>query len=199
MTATTAFSARRAAAWALITDDIIPGDADRPSLRELLCMAINCRVYGLAQHIIGCEPDVEVHGPLGWTALILAARDNHTDMIAALLKTGSKVNARGLIDGTTALMQSVAPLVLNEEQSARCVDVLLAHGADLEARDEEGRTALHWAVWRGNNPAITLLLKAGADIRELDRTDLSTPCCPAPNTRLTVERAFAEIGRSLSL
>jgi ankyrin repeat protein len=42
---------------------------------------------------------------------------------------------------------------------------LLKFGADPNAVDHDGLTALHWAASGGNESCISLLLEAGADIR----------------------------------
>ncbi|HYT74736.1 MAG TPA: ankyrin repeat domain-containing protein [Vicinamibacterales bacterium] len=44
--------------------------------------------------------------------------------------------------------------------------MLLANGVSVNAQDQDGRTALMYAVWRdpGYSDVIPLLLKAGADV-----------------------------------
>ena len=46
--------------------------------------------------------------------------------------------------------------------------VLLRCGADVDAVDDEGRTALHWAVVGGNERCVGVLLAAGAELRTRD-------------------------------
>jgi ankyrin repeat protein len=43
------------------------------------------------------------------------------------------------------------------------VRLLLASGADVAANDGYGRTALHWAAFRGNEAVARLLLEKGAN------------------------------------
>ena len=43
------------------------------------------------------------------------------------------------------------------------VKLLLEAGADVEARDRWGQTALHWAAKRSQANEVKLLLEAGAD------------------------------------
>jgi ankyrin repeat protein len=48
------------------------------------------------------------------------------------------------------------------------------HGADVNARDQTGRTALWFAAERGNVEAVKLLLAAHADVNARDRAERSS-------------------------
>lgn len=50
----------------------------------------------------------------------------------------------------------------------RAVEVLVASGMSLRARDELGRTALHIAVELSDLPAVKMLIAAGADLAARD-------------------------------
>ena len=43
------------------------------------------------------------------------------------------------------------------------VRVLMELGADMEVKDEDGRTALFWASYEGHADTVQLLLQAGAN------------------------------------
>jgi cytohesin len=47
-------------------------------------------------------------------------------------------------------------------------EVLLEHGADVEARDNKDRTPLHWAAKRGRVEVVRVLLEHGADAKDQD-------------------------------
>jgi len=53
-------------------------------------------------------------------------------------------------------------------ENAELVELLLSKSADVNARDEEGRTPLDNAVEWGKNPTVDLLLAHGADARSAD-------------------------------
>lgn len=55
------------------------------------------------------------------------------------------------------------------ESEVELVDLLASNGAELEAKDENGYTALHFACAHYNKPIIELLIRKGADIRAKDR------------------------------
>jgi ankyrin repeat protein len=57
---------------------------------------------------------------------------------------------------------------------AAAVRALLAKGADVNAPQGDGATALHWAVYRGDKVLAGLLIRAGANVKAANR-DGSTP------------------------
>jgi ankyrin repeat protein len=48
------------------------------------------------------------------------------------------------------------------------VQLLLDNDADIEAKDNNGKTALLWAAERGRKPVVQLLLDEDADIEAKD-------------------------------
>ena len=85
-----------------------------------------------------------------------------TGQVRKLVKDGSLVKVRDA-DGASPLMHAA----LNA--SADCVKLLLRHGADPNARNIEGATAL---IWAADDPVKTrILLAAGADVNAKTRHD----------------------------
>lgn len=91
--------------------------------------------------------------------LHMALHNDATDRtIVALLDAGATVEQRNL---AFAAQRRNNPLV---------IQAFIDTGADINERDREGRTALHWAAESNGNPAIVhALLDAGADINGRDR------------------------------
>ena len=66
--------------------------------------------------------------------------------------------------GATPLHYSVGRMIPARYRDPAIISVLVAAGADIEARTEDGETPLHLAARNNGNPAvITALLDAGAD------------------------------------
>jgi hypothetical protein len=59
------------------------------------------------------------------------------------------------------------------EPNTRRARMLIAQGVDVNAVDEDGNTALHWAARQCNVGLINLLLKNGADINRVNREGLT--------------------------
>ena len=64
-------------------------------------------------------------------------------------------------------------LAVDCELKFETLEYLLAHGCDIDAQDECGRTALHYAVDLENKALIKFLLSKGADINLVDNEESS--------------------------
>jgi ankyrin repeat protein len=84
------------------------------------------------------------------------ARRGQVDAIRTLQKANVDLTANGG-RGWTALMLAAA----DETPSIPVMRLLLDAGVDVNAQDDEGRTALDWALTRGETEASAFLRKAG--------------------------------------
>ena len=85
-----------------------------------------------------------------------------------------------VLTGGSALAQSAASLADAAEKKDRAkVAALLKQGADVNASQADGMTALHWATYHDDLSLATLLLKSGAKAKAANRygvTPLSAAC-----------------------
>lgn len=95
----------------------------------------------------------------GRTVLHVAAAGGLDDAVLQLLL------GKGL-DVNEATPQGLRPLHL---AAARSVVPLVSAGADLEARDHQGRTALHHAAYHGRHDVVAELLRVNASVYATDR------------------------------
>ena len=81
---------------------------------------------------------------------------------------------------------AMAALVLATENDSRLADAagqgdraavrsLLKHGADVNAAQGDGMTALHWAVYKDDAEMVQMLLSAGANVAATTRINKMTP------------------------
>ena len=75
------------------------------------------------------------------------------------------------------------------------VRALMTRGADVNAAQGDGMTALHWAAERGNAELTTLLLQSGARASATTRLGNYTPLHLAARRRPRCCRAGADRGR----
>jgi len=98
----------------------------------------------------------------GWSALMLAVAKNSAPVVKALLERGAKPDLRHWPEGLTPLHYAAS------NDTYPLITLLTAFGADIDAVDARGATALARAVKRsgrdaGGLKAIDALLAAGAD------------------------------------
>jgi uncharacterized protein len=123
--------------------------------------------------------------------LIEAADSGNMEAMKVLLEKGANVNVRDSY-GWTALMTAVSdghPEIMNyvrylssafweknnpaKKDHTKVAALLLEKGADVNARDEAGRTALIAASYDGKSKVVELLIEKGADV-EAKSSDGST-------------------------
>ena len=94
----------------------------------------------------------------GFTPLHLAAFFRHPAAVRLLLERGAPVNAVAANPTRVQPLHSAAA-----GGDADCVRLLVAAGADVDARQQGGFVPLHAAAQNGDEAALETLLAAGAD------------------------------------
>jgi len=96
-----------------------------------------------------------------WDNVHLLVRWGHANRLDDLLDGNPALaNARRPGDGNAPLHMIIAT---PPDEVARIVEILMHHGADVNAVNGAGVTALHYAAGEGKLEAVKALLRAGAD------------------------------------
>lgn len=115
--------------------------------------------WDIYSQLIAHQADIHLATPHGGTALHYAAGHGNLPVVKSLIAQGADVNSTVKLSGRTPL--SVA---CREWAHSYIVEPLIAAGADVNAQDKDGRTALHHSLDPLLNfPLVEVLLKNGAD------------------------------------
>ncbi len=108
----------------------------------------------------GADVNTEMgwHSPLGYAARDWDAHEEPLEAVRLLLAAGADPNASGGHDDDTPLHSAA------RHGFRQVVSLLLAHGAELDAENGNGCTALWLALSEQQEPVARVLLAAGADV-----------------------------------
>ncbi len=79
------------------------------------------------------------------------------------------------------------------------VTALIKKGADVNAKDKDGRTALIWATFYGRTEIVTALIEKGADVNAKDKDGRTALMSAADNGRTEIATALIEKGADLNI
>ncbi|XP_003224416.1 ankyrin repeat domain-containing protein 22 isoform X1 [Anolis carolinensis] len=142
----------------------------------------------------------------GDTPLICACKQGHNRIVSYLLKMNADVNIRnkkqrtclhyavkkrfGFIDYLLIIILMPVMLigyllmVSRSKQNENLIKLLLRAGVDVNAIDDSGKTALHYACEMKNQSIIPLLVEAGTDLSIKDKEE-ETPLDIARRLKFT--------------
>jgi uncharacterized protein len=121
-------------------------------------------IAGAAERVAtltGAQRDlIGQYSPDGWTPLHLACFFGHPAIAEALLNDGANVAARSRNAMENAPLHAAAA-----GRNLEVVRLLIARGADVNARQHGGWTPLHAAAQSGDVEMARLLIASGADVK----------------------------------
>lgn len=125
-----------------------------------LINAVSRGFRDIAKMLLDHKADIRTKDKNGYPPLILAARNGHYATVKLLLDKGAGLEDAGPKLGQRALFEAV------EAQKADVVRLLLSHGAEVNAHNNEGWTALAIISCRGKIDIMQQLVEAGADVND---------------------------------
>jgi ankyrin repeat protein len=145
--------------------EINPTEKEPPSTP--LLTAIGRGHYEVAKYLISKGADVLVISQSGYTALHAASASGNPQVVELVISSNIDVNAKAK-DGVTPLRLAAQANDITDIAAS-----LINHGADVNIPDQDGRTALNWAVTMHHTKTVELLLQHGADVNIVDNLGMT--------------------------
>lgn len=147
--------------------------ADKDDKHSPLHLAIKHGTYPVLALLVQNGAQVNAMNRASMTPLHMAAEILDKNMIKTLIACGANVNCATSNTGNTALKLAVRTASSKAGQllaaGVGCIRLLLNHGAQVNAQDHKGQTALHKACLGGREVIINLLLEFEADVNILTK------------------------------
>jgi ankyrin repeat protein len=142
----------------LVNHGAVPSNVGAMTDLPLLHRAAQSPRYDRLEYLLSFGLDPLERSREGLTLLHVAARGGLDERVLQLL------TSHGLKVGD-ASKTGLRPIHL---ASVKSIPVLIAAGADINAKDEDGRTALHRAAREGRNDVVAELIRNNASVHSTD-------------------------------
>ncbi len=130
-----------------------------PDGRTPLHVAARAGDAAAVQQLLDQGANIDAVDIRGYPALTLAVAGRHPGVVRALLARGANASPA-----------TESPLIAAAQVGdVDVVELLLDHGAPIEACDHLGRGSLYWAAYLGHRAVVELLLDRGADLHARDQ------------------------------
>lgn len=113
---------------------------------EHLCEAARVGDYQMVEALLVCGVPVDAKVEYDFTPLLYAALNGHKDICELLLAHNAQVNAKGGKDGNTPLLWAAQLGYHRKPGSTDICKLLIQNKAHVNATNNDGYTALMWAV-----------------------------------------------------
>jgi ankyrin repeat protein len=125
----------------------------------------NTELYRLA---LSAPPDIP-------DEIVAAVIKQHCNFASLLHLLNNGLPADYKLDDAVEVLRLLVACDWQEVDALRLARLLIDRGADIEAKDKRGLTALHIAVHQGNRPFATFLLSSDADLNAADNGKSTLP------------------------
>ena len=177
---------RPEAVMTLLANGADPRAADRDG-NTPLHHAARSSDPGVAALLRDASAELDACNHDGLTPLGVACAAGNWRLARFLLERGARP---GVETGTPALVAAAG----GDEDDPAGVQLLLRHKAKVDARDGDGRSALHMAAFQGHAAIVAALLDAGADVHARDASESTALLEAARGASLAAFDALLEAG-----
>jgi ankyrin repeat protein len=146
--------------------------ADRQGITPLMAAAFDGDAR-LLRLLLGAGARIDARDAQGKGAIVYAAGRAYPRIVSALLEAGADADGVWGHDLTPLMWAAGHANDAPAADGVAVAGILLDAGAELQRRDDRGRTALMIAAQRGHREMVTFLLGRGADPTLRDRAGLS--------------------------
>jgi ankyrin repeat protein len=157
--------------------------------RTALIKAVWKGIIGRVKTLLDLIVDKEIKDQWGWTALHWAAACGNKDVVEILLDEGKAEVGTQDKEGWTSLHRAA-------EGGPK--DVLLEYGADFTAKNSDGSTVLHCAVFGVQLEVVKWLVEHGADVAENDNNGSTVLHSAVLRGKLEVVKRLVEHGADIT-
>lgn len=138
--------------------------------------------------LLSLEPDLSIKDKEGRNALECAIQYGHINVVNTLIKKGGFFS----IDSKEEIFFEVI-----KNDWVDTAKLLLEYGADINAKNKKGWTALYTAAYRGEFDTLKLLLEYGADIEAKNEFGWTSLCFAAYRDKFDTVKFLLEHGADI--